>query len=149
MNRLVVLGVLIVATSLEATGDAVVRMGIAQNAWVPRSLLFLAGPVLLFGYGLSVNLAPVEFGRVVGLYIATLFIVWQRSISLPSDLSLARLSSSAARSLLPEGSLSHSGNDNFRLTHYLIFWLRGRVYFLGYSSLALPITSRLIAMSGP
>ncbi len=71
------LGVLIVATSLEATGDAVVRMGIAQNAWVPRCLLFLAGTVLLFGYGLSVNLAPVEFGRVVGLYIATLFIVWQ------------------------------------------------------------------------
>ena len=77
VDRLVVLGVLIVATSLEATGDAVVRMGIAQNAWVPRSLLFLGGTILLFGYGLSVNLAPVEFGRVVGLYIATLFIVWQ------------------------------------------------------------------------
>jgi small multidrug resistance family-3 protein len=72
-----VLGVLIVATSLEATGDAVVRMGIAQNAWVPRSLLFMGGAILLFGYGLSINLAPVEFGRVVGLYIATLFIVWQ------------------------------------------------------------------------
>jgi len=24
-----------------------------------------------------VNLPPVEFGRVVGLYIATLFVVWQ------------------------------------------------------------------------
>jgi len=23
------------------------------------------------------NLAPIEFGRVVGLYIATLFVVWQ------------------------------------------------------------------------
>lgn len=34
-------------------------------------------PYLLFGYGLSVNLAPVEFGRVVGLYIATLLIIWQ------------------------------------------------------------------------
>lgn len=45
MNKLVVLGVLIVATSLEATGDAVVRMGIAQDAWVPRSLLFLAGTI--------------------------------------------------------------------------------------------------------
>jgi hypothetical protein len=78
VNRLlVVLGIIIVATSLEATGDAIVRMGIAQNAWAPRSLLFLAGAVLLFGYGLSVNLAPVEFGRVVGLYIATLFVVWQ------------------------------------------------------------------------
>jgi hypothetical protein len=77
INLLIVLGFLIVATLLEATGDAIVRMGIAQNAWVPRCLLFLAGAVLLFGYGLSVNLAPVEFRRVVGVYIATLFIVWQ------------------------------------------------------------------------
>jgi hypothetical protein len=32
---------------------------------------------LLFGYGLFLNLAPLEFGQVVGLYIATLFVVWQ------------------------------------------------------------------------
>ena len=44
------LGILLVATSLEATGDAVVRMGIAQNAWVPRSLLLMGGTILLFGY---------------------------------------------------------------------------------------------------
>jgi hypothetical protein len=68
---------LLAATSLEAFGDAVVRMGIGQTAWLPRSALFLAGAFLLFGYGLSLNLAPIEFGRVVGLYIATLFIVWQ------------------------------------------------------------------------
>ena len=68
---------LIAATVLEAFGDAVVRMGIGQTAWLPRSALFLAGALLLFGYGLSLNLAPIEFGRVVGLYIATLFIVWQ------------------------------------------------------------------------
>jgi small multidrug resistance family-3 protein len=29
------------------------------------------------GYGSFLNLAPVSFGRVVGLYIATLFVVWQ------------------------------------------------------------------------
>ena len=29
------------------------------------------------GYGTSLNLAPVEFRHVVGLYIATLFVVWQ------------------------------------------------------------------------
>ena len=39
--------------------------------------LFLGAAVLLFGYGLFLNLAPLEFGRVVGLYIATLFVVWQ------------------------------------------------------------------------
>jgi hypothetical protein len=68
---------LIVATSLETAGDAIVRLGMAQNAWPLRSGLFLAGAGLLFGYGFCVNLPPVEFGRVVGLYIATLFIVWQ------------------------------------------------------------------------
>jgi hypothetical protein len=68
---------LLAATSLETFGDAIVRMGIGQTAWLPRSALFLAGAVLLFGYGLSLNLAPIEFSRVVGLYIATLFIMWQ------------------------------------------------------------------------
>ena len=32
---------------------------------------------MLFGYGYSLNLAPVDFKQVVGLYIATLFVVWQ------------------------------------------------------------------------
>jgi hypothetical protein len=68
---------LIAATTLETVGDAVVRMGIGQTAWLQRSALFLGGAVLLFGYGLSLNLAPIEFNRVVGLYIAILFVTWQ------------------------------------------------------------------------
>jgi small multidrug resistance family-3 protein len=77
VDKLTVLGFLIVATTLEAFGDAIVRMGLNRHSFAPRILLFLAGAVLLFGYGLSLNLAPLEFGRVVGLYIATLFVVWQ------------------------------------------------------------------------
>jgi small multidrug resistance family-3 protein len=77
MNKLVVLGFLVVATSLEASGDAIIRMGLGNSAWLPRLALFLAGGVLLFGYGLFLNMAPVEFEKVVGLYIATLFVVWQ------------------------------------------------------------------------
>jgi hypothetical protein len=68
---------LIIATTLEAFGDAIVRLGINEAAWEPRCALFLAGAFLLFGYGFSLNLAPIEFSRVVGLYIATLFVVWQ------------------------------------------------------------------------
>jgi hypothetical protein len=68
---------LIAASSLEAFGDAVVRMGIGQAAWLPRAGFFAAGALLLFGYGLSLNLAPIEFSRVVGLYIAILFVIWQ------------------------------------------------------------------------
>ena len=52
-------------------------MGLNQHATGPRVLLFLGGAGLLFGYGFMLNLAPLEFGRVVGLYIATLFVVWQ------------------------------------------------------------------------
>ncbi|HVT38472.1 MAG TPA: hypothetical protein VHE78_05490 [Gemmatimonadaceae bacterium] len=77
MHRLAVLGFLVVATTLEASGDAIVRMGLNQHSAVPRALLFLGGATLLFGYGLSLNLAPLDFGRVVGLYVATLFVVWQ------------------------------------------------------------------------
>lgn len=70
--------VLVIATTLEAGGDAVVRMGLYNNySGALRVLLFVAAAALLFGYGLFLNLAPLEFGRVVGLYIATLFVVWQ------------------------------------------------------------------------
>jgi hypothetical protein len=77
VDKLAVVGFLVVATTLESTGDAVVRMGLSQEGFVPRAALFVAGAVLLFGYGLTLNLAPLEFGRVVGIYIATLFVVWQ------------------------------------------------------------------------
>jgi small multidrug resistance family-3 protein len=69
--------VLLIATTLEVSGDAVVRMGIYQHAGIFRALLFIAGAALLFGYGAFLNLAPFEFGRVVGLYMATLLVVWQ------------------------------------------------------------------------
>jgi hypothetical protein len=68
---------LVVATTLEVSGDAVVRVAIYNHVGVIRIALFLAGAALLLGYGTFLNLAPLEFGRVVGIYIATLFIVWQ------------------------------------------------------------------------
>jgi small multidrug resistance family-3 protein len=68
---------LLIATTLEVSGDALVRKGIYNFSGMARLGLFLAGAVLLFGYGFTLNLAPLEFGKVVGLYIATLFVVWQ------------------------------------------------------------------------
>jgi hypothetical protein len=68
---------LLVATTLEVSGDAVVRMAIYNHVGPVRVGLFLAGAALLFGYGSILNLAPLEFGRVVGIYIATLLVVWQ------------------------------------------------------------------------
>jgi small multidrug resistance family-3 protein len=68
---------LLIATTLEVSGDAVVRLAIHQHTGLVRAGGFLAGALLLLGYGFFLNTAPVEFGRIVGLYIATLFVVWQ------------------------------------------------------------------------
>ncbi len=68
---------LIIATVLEVSGDAIIRLSIYNHSGMARIILAIAGAILLFGYGLFLNLTPVEFGQVVGLYIATLFVVWQ------------------------------------------------------------------------
>lgn len=68
---------LLIATTLEVSGDAVVRLGIYNHGGDVRVGLFICGAALLFGYGSFLNLAPLQLGQVVGLYIATLFIVWQ------------------------------------------------------------------------
>lgn len=72
-----VLAFLIVATALEVAGDAIIRKSLFEHAGPARVALFLLGAVLLAGYGTFLNLAPLEFGQVVGLYIATLFVMWQ------------------------------------------------------------------------
>jgi len=71
------LGFLLIATALEVSGDALVRRALFDHSGLFRAGLLCLGAVLLLGYGSFLNLAPVEFGRVVGLYIATLFLVWQ------------------------------------------------------------------------
>ncbi|HWE45878.1 MAG TPA: hypothetical protein VG407_07600 [Caulobacteraceae bacterium] len=68
---------LLIATTLEVSGDALVRRAIYDQQGLSRLGLAVAGAGLLFGYGAALNLAPVEFNRVAGLYIATLFVVWQ------------------------------------------------------------------------
>lgn len=68
---------LLAATVLEVSGDAVVRTAIYQQVGSVRLAWLLGGSMLLLGYGAFLNIAPVEFGRVVGLYIATLLVVWQ------------------------------------------------------------------------
>ena len=67
----------LIATILEVSGDAIIRTTVYNHTGAVRIILFLVGTVLLSGYGLSINLAPIEFGKIAGLYISTLFIVWQ------------------------------------------------------------------------
>lgn len=68
---------LVIATALEVNGDAIIRKCIYEHTGAARILFAVLGAVLLFGYGFFLNLSPVEFGKIVGLYIATLFVVWQ------------------------------------------------------------------------
>lgn len=65
------------ATIFESVGDAVVRAAITSSIIPTRIALFAVGFVLLSLYGTALNLAPVEFATVVGLYITLLFIMFQ------------------------------------------------------------------------
>ncbi|HEX3822144.1 MAG TPA: hypothetical protein VHW45_17570 [Candidatus Sulfotelmatobacter sp.] len=67
----------LLATILEASGDAVIRLSIYGRAFPARIALFFLGSLLLALYGTSLNLAPVEFASVTGLYVATLIVVFQ------------------------------------------------------------------------
>jgi hypothetical protein len=68
---------ILAATIFEASGDALIRKGIYNYVGSVRVALMLIGAVLVFAYGFSLNLAPLQFGQLVGLYIAILFTVWQ------------------------------------------------------------------------
>jgi drug/metabolite transporter superfamily protein YnfA len=77
MKYAIIFGLLIVATTLEASGDAIVRVGLKASETPMRILLMLVGAAILFCYGLTLNLAPLDFGRLIGAYVATFFIVAQ------------------------------------------------------------------------
>jgi drug/metabolite transporter (DMT)-like permease len=66
------------ATIFEAVGDAVMRMALKLPYALPsRIAMFALASVLLTLYGMFLNLAPVEFATVTGVYLASLFIAFQ------------------------------------------------------------------------
>ena len=68
----------IAATIFEASGDAAIRLSLHSSASLPLRIgLFSAGSALLALYGTSLNLAPVDFAAVTGLYLATLVVAFQ------------------------------------------------------------------------
>jgi small multidrug resistance family-3 protein len=69
---------IIAATIFESVGDAVMRIALRSSYALPgRIALFALASLLLTLYGLFLNLAPVEFATVTGIYIASLFIAFQ------------------------------------------------------------------------
>jgi drug/metabolite transporter superfamily protein YnfA len=77
MSRTATILVLLLAATLEAGGDALIRAGLhKQLLWQKTSLLALGGAVL-FAYGWIVNSPPWEFGKLLGLYVVFFFLTAQ------------------------------------------------------------------------
>jgi hypothetical protein len=73
-----ILAFVVAATIFEAVGDAVMRIALQSPYALPgRVALFALASVLLSMYGLFLNLAPVEFATVTGIYLASLFLAFQ------------------------------------------------------------------------
>ena len=68
---------LLAAAILEVGGDAIVRFGLRTHGAGSKVLLFACGAAVLFAYGIFVNTAPVDFGRLLGIYVVLFFIVAQ------------------------------------------------------------------------
>src|SRR5438093_1669152 len=65
---------LLLAATLEIGGDAAIRHGLIRSAWLSLAL----GAASVVAYGLVVNQNRViDFGRLMGLYIAVFFVVSQ------------------------------------------------------------------------
>jgi drug/metabolite transporter superfamily protein YnfA len=78
MNNALILMFLVLAATLEAGGDALARTALHSQA-VPlvRLGIFAAAALVLFVYGVTVNLPPWDFGRLLGVYVSLFFVVAQ------------------------------------------------------------------------
>ncbi len=77
MSRGVTLAILVLAASLEAGGDALMRSGLHATGWGGRLGLFSCAALVLFLYGWTVNAPPWSFGRLLGLYVVFFFLIAQ------------------------------------------------------------------------
>ncbi len=77
MSNLSILVVLAIAAVLEAGGDALARSGLHAHAMPIRLGFFAAGAIVLFAYGITVNLPNWDFGRLLGVYVTLFFVVAQ------------------------------------------------------------------------
>ena len=67
---------LTLAAFLESGGDALVRKGLIAGG-VPRGIWFAGGAIILFIYGVVVNLPAWDFGRMLGVYVSLFFVAAQ------------------------------------------------------------------------
>jgi hypothetical protein len=68
---------LLLAATLEAGGDALVRHGLRGAPGWTRWVFLGCGALVLFVYGVVVNTPPWDFGRLLGVYVTLFFLVAQ------------------------------------------------------------------------
>jgi hypothetical protein len=68
---------LLVAAGLEVGGDAIVRVGLKNHGGFSQVAFIALGGVVLFADGIFVNIAPADFGRLLGVYVVLFFVVAQ------------------------------------------------------------------------
>lgn len=76
MSRTTALLILLMAATMEAGGDALVRIGL-QSSGAMRVIVMLGGAVVLFAYGCVVNSPPWDFGKLLAIYVVFFFAVSQ------------------------------------------------------------------------
>ena len=76
MSRGTVVLLLALAAIFEAAGDAFIRSGLRRTGF-PTVALMAAGTLALFLYGYFVNVAPWDFGRLLGIYMTLFFVMAQ------------------------------------------------------------------------
>jgi small multidrug resistance family-3 protein len=77
MNNLALLLLLTIAAALESGGDALARSGLHATTPGMKLLFLLLAAAVLFTYGVTVNLPPWDFGKLLGVYVALFFVVAQ------------------------------------------------------------------------
>jgi small multidrug resistance family-3 protein len=77
MNNLAILVLLTIAAGLEAGGDALARSGMHAASPAMKLVFLLLAAGVLFAYGVTVNLPPWDFGKLLGVYVALFFVVAQ------------------------------------------------------------------------
>lgn len=77
MSRSGAVLVLLLASLLEAGGDAIVHSAMRGSGGATRIARFALGAVVLFAYGWTVNAPAWDFGRLLGLYVVFFFIAAQ------------------------------------------------------------------------